>query len=75
MSENKKKTVYFQDKNPYNPYNFRVTNKKTRTILGLQIKKFVQSVHFGHPAFELLFCLFVFFLVHFNYKYVHLNYF
>ena len=42
MSENKK-TVYFQDKNPYNPYNFRVKNKKS-----------VQSVHFGHPGFYAL---------------------
>ena len=39
MSENYKKAVYFQDKNPYNlkknpynPYNFRVTKKKIRTI-------------------------------------------
>ena len=42
MSENKK-TVYFQDKNQYNPYNFRVKNKKS-----------VQSVHFGHPGFYAL---------------------
>ena len=32
MSENSKITVYFLDKNPYNPYNFRVTNKKIRTF-------------------------------------------
>ena len=42
MRENLKKTVYYQDKNPYNPYipyNFRVTKQKIRTIR-----------YFGHPA-------------------------
>ena len=32
--------MYFQDKNPYNPYNFRV--KKSQSV---------QSVHFGHPVY------------------------
>ena len=33
MSKNFKKPVYFQDKNPYNPYNFRVTKYKNPYIL------------------------------------------
>ena len=37
MSENYKKAEYFQDKNPYNPYNLK--KKRTiHTILGLQNK-------------------------------------
>ena len=50
MSENKKNPVYFQDKNPYNPYNLKKI-RTIRTILGLQNKKSVQSVHFGHPLY------------------------
>ena len=52
MSENKK-TVYFQDKNPYNLKKIRII-RTFRTILGLQNKKSVQtvqSVYFGHPVY------------------------
>jgi len=48
MSENLKKTVYFQDKNPYNPYILKLI-RTIRTILGFKKKQSVQSVHFGHP--------------------------
>ena len=59
MSENLKKPVHFQDKNSVRSVQFEKkirtirTIRTFRTILGLQNKKSVQSVHFGHPVYGL----------------------
>ena len=48
----KKKTVYFQDKNPYNPYipyNFRVTKSKIRTFW--PPRNFNQIIFFAWKCF------------------------